>query len=125
VVGANPDLRVALNHTGFPWDRSAPGLALWRKGMKALAASQQVHCKLSCLCLLEGAWDYEGNRRIVLEAIDIFGVERCMFASNFPVDGLRVSFARMFDDFKRMTSGLSAAERRGLFHDNAADFYGL
>ena len=54
-------------------------------------------------CLPAGAWDYEDNRRIVLEAIDMFGIDRCMFASNFPVDGLRVSFDRMFQDFKRMT----------------------
>lgn len=125
VVRANPDIPVVLNHTGFPWDRSDAGLALWRRGMKALAESEQVCCKLSCLCLQEGAWDYEENRRIVLEAIDIFGIDRCMFASNFPVDGLRVSYARMFQDFKRMTGELSASDRRKLFHDNAARFYRL
>ena len=74
-------------------------------------------------CLREGAWDYEDNRRIVLEAIDLFGIDRCMFASNFPVDGLRVSFDRMFGDFKRMTETLSVSDRRKLFHDNAARFY--
>ena len=68
-------------------------------------------------------WDYEDNRRIVLEAIEIFGTGRCMFASNFPVDGLRVSYARMFDDFKRITAGLADDERQRVFHDNAAGFY--
>jgi predicted TIM-barrel fold metal-dependent hydrolase len=116
---------VVLNHTGFPWDRSPAGLALWRRGMQALADCEQVFCKLSCLCLPEGAWDYEDNRRVVLEAIDIFGVERCMFASNFPVDGLRVSCNQMLADFKRMTADLSAGERRALFHDNAVQFYRL
>jgi predicted TIM-barrel fold metal-dependent hydrolase len=125
VVRSIPDIPVVLNHTGFPWDRSADGLALWRRGMKALAASEQVCCKLSCLCLQDGPWDYAGNRAIVLEAIEIFGIERCMFASNFPVDGLRVSFDRMFSDFKRMTAALSASDRRKLFHDNAARFYRL
>ena len=125
VVRAIPDIPVVLNHTGFPWDRSAEGLALWRRGMQALAASGQVNCKLSCLCLQAGPWDYEDNRRIVLEAIDIFGIDRCMFASNFPVDGLRVPFDRMFQDFKRMTAALSASDRRKLFHDNAARFYRL
>ena len=123
VAGANPDIAVVLNHTGFPWDRSDAGLALWRRGMKALAACEQVCCKLSCLCLRYGPWNYEGNRRIVLETIDIFGIDRCMFASNFPVDGLRISYERMFADFKRMTAGLSASDRRKLFHDNAARFY--
>jgi predicted TIM-barrel fold metal-dependent hydrolase len=125
VARAHPDIPVVLNHTGFPWDRSPAGLALWRRGMQALADCEQVFCKLSCLCLPEGAWDYEDNRRVVLEAIDIFGVERCMFASNFPVDGLRVSCNQMLADFKRMTADLSAGERRALFHDNAVQFYRL
>ena len=123
VVGTYPDLAVVLNHTGFPWDRSEAGLALWRRGMQALAAHPNCHCKLSCLCVPDGPWDYDDNRAIVLETIDMFGVERCMFASNFPVDGLRVDFATMFDDFKRMTRDFAAAERQRLFFDNAARFY--
>jgi predicted TIM-barrel fold metal-dependent hydrolase len=125
VVRAIADIPVVLNHTGFPWDRSEAGLDLWRRGMKALAACEQVHCKLSCLCLPAGAWDFAGNRSIVLEAIEIFGIDRCMFASNFPVDSLRVSYDRIFQDFKRMTAQLSASDRRKLFHDNAARFYRL
>jgi predicted TIM-barrel fold metal-dependent hydrolase len=125
VVRGIPDIPVVLNHAGFPWDRSEAGLAMWRKGMKALAACPQVYCKLSCLCLRDGAWDYEDNRRVVLETIEMFGVQRCMFASNFPVDGLRVGFDTMFRDFKRMTQELSTAERQALFHDNAARFYRL
>ena len=125
VVRSIPDIPVALNHAGFPWDRSAAGLETWRRGMRALAACPNVWCKLSCLCLPDGAWDYEDNRRIVLETVEMFGPGRCMFASNFPVDGLRVSYARMFDDFSRMTAGLAAGERQRLFHDNAAAFYRL
>ena len=125
VVRANPGIPVVLNHTGFPWDRGEAGLAMWRHGMKALAACEQVCCKLSCLCVPDGRWDYEDNRRIVLETIDMFGIDRCMFASNFPVDGLRVTFDRMFRDFRRMTGELSAAENRKLYHDNAARFYRL
>ena len=45
--------------------------------------------------------------------------------SGYPVDGLRVSFDRMFLDFKGMTAALSASDRRKLFHDNAAKFYQL
>ncbi len=125
VVRANPDLPVVLNHAGFPWDRSEAGLSGWRRGMTALAACEQVCCKLSCLCLPDCPWDFEANRRIVLEAIEIFGIDRCMFASNFPVDGLRVTFDRLFRDFWRMSSELTASERSKLFHDNAVGFYRL
>lgn len=125
VVRENPDLAIVLNHTGFPWDRSPDGLAMWRAGMRALAACPNCFCKLSCLCLLDGAWNYDDNRALVLETIGLFGVERCMFASNFPVDGVRISFGAMFDDFKRMTADFSESDRRRLFHDNAARFYRL
>ncbi len=125
VVRAHPDIAVVLNHTGFPWDRSPAGLEMWRRGMRALAACANCWCKLSCLCLPDGPWSYEANRAIVLDTIELFGVERCMFASNYPVDSLRVGFGQMFDDFKRMTAGFSAAERSKLFHDNAARFYRL
>ncbi|MSQ88528.1 MAG: amidohydrolase [Betaproteobacteria bacterium] len=123
VARANPDIAVVLNHTGFPWDRSDAGLEQWRRGMKALAACEHVCCKLSCLCLPDDPWDCEDNRGIVLEAIEIFGIDRCMFASNFPVDSLRVSYDRMFQDFKRMSAALSVSDQRKLFHDNAARFY--
>jgi predicted TIM-barrel fold metal-dependent hydrolase len=96
---------------------------MWRHGMKALAACSQVYCKLSCLCLPDGDWDYESNRNIVLETIDIFGADRCMFASNFPVDRLRVSYKQMFADFDRMISDMTHSERQALFRDNAARFY--
>jgi predicted TIM-barrel fold metal-dependent hydrolase len=125
VVRDRPEIPVVLEHTGFPWDRSPAGLALWRRGMRALADLPHCLCKMSCLCLLDGPWDYEDNRAIVLEAIDTFGVGRCMFASNFPVDGLRVGYARMFDDFERMTAHLGPDARRALFHDNAKRFYRL
>jgi predicted TIM-barrel fold metal-dependent hydrolase len=46
-----------------------------------------------------------------------------MFASNFPVDSLRASFDAIYSDFDRFTQSLTAAERRGLFHDNAVRLY--
>ena len=123
VCQEQPDIPVVLNHTGFPWKRDEQSLAMWRHGMKALAACSQVYCKLSCLCLPDGDWDYESNRNIVLETIDIFGADRCMFASNFPVDRLRVSYKQMFADFDRMISDMTHSERQALFRDNAARFY--
>jgi predicted TIM-barrel fold metal-dependent hydrolase len=123
VVAEIPDTPVVLNHTGFPWDRSEEGLAYWREGMAALAALPNVHCKLSCLCLPDGPWTYEANRPIVLETIETFGTDRCMFASNFPVDGVRIGYREMFEAFDRMVADFSADERQALFHDNATRFY--
>lgn len=118
-----PGTRIVLNHTGFPWDRSDTGLALWRRGMLALAEAPNVHLKISCLCLPNGPWTLESNRPIVLEAIEIFGVERCMFASNYPVDGLRASYDLIYDSFKTIVADFTRTEQDQLFSRNAMAFY--
>ncbi len=59
------------------------------------------------------------------DAIAIFGVERCMFASNFPVDGLCATFDAIFAGFKAIVADLDLAEQRRLFHDNAVRIYRL
>jgi predicted TIM-barrel fold metal-dependent hydrolase len=118
-----PELRVALNHTGLPWDRSEEGLKAWRAGMKALAANPNVHCKVSELGLKHAAWTVEGNRRVVLEALEIFGVERCMFGSNFPVAGLRVGYRAQLAGLLKILERLSPADLRRIFKENAQRFY--
>ena len=125
VVAMFPDIPVVLNHTGFPWDRSEEGLAAWRKAMEVIARQPHVWLKVSEFGLKDQPWDYESNRRIVLEAIAIFGIERCMFASNFPVAGLRVDYDTLVRSVARMVSGFSAEQRHAFFVGNAARFYRL
>ncbi len=111
VARAFPDTPVVLNHTGFPWDRSEEGLAAWRSGMEALAREPNVHVKISEFGLRDRAWDYESNRRVVLDALAIFGIERAIFASNFPVAGLRIGSPRIWRGATQrlVTAGISAS----------------
>jgi predicted TIM-barrel fold metal-dependent hydrolase len=123
LLRAFAEIPVVLNHTGFPWDRSAEGLQAWREHMRLIAACPNVSLKLSELGLRDRPWDYEENRAIVLEAIDLFGVDRCMFASNFPVAGLKIGFDALYTAYKNMVADFSESEQLALFHDNARDFY--
>jgi predicted TIM-barrel fold metal-dependent hydrolase len=120
-----PDSRIAVNHTGFPIDRDEDGMRLWREGMRALAERPNVHVKISGLGMLDHAWTVETIRPLVLQTIDIFGTDRCMFASNFPVDKLYSSYADIFNAFSQITAGFSESEREGLFSRNASRFYRL
>jgi predicted TIM-barrel fold metal-dependent hydrolase len=120
-----PRTAIVLNHTGFPWDRSEEGLAFWRRGMEAVARQPNVHVKVSEFGLKDQPWDYESNRRIVLEAVSIFGIERCLFASNFPVAGLRIGYDTLVRSLSRMLAGHSPADRDRFFWQNAAAFYRL
>ena len=91
--------------------------------MEALAACPNVWCKISALNIADEPWTLARNRPIILDAISIFGVERCLFASNFPVDGLKGSWDYIYTQFKAVTAHLPPADRRRLFADNAIAFY--
>ena len=70
-------------------------------------------------------WTADRNRDVVLTVIDLFGVERCMFGSNFPVDSLCASFDEIYDGFDAITAGFSTDDRRRLFYDNAVRIYAI
>lgn len=123
VARSYPGIRIALNHTGLPWDRSPEGLAAWRAGMRALAAAPNVSVKISGLGLKGQPWTLEGNRRVILDTIELFGIDRCMFASNFPVDGLRADFDLIFGAFKQVVADFPRADQEKLFAGNAKRFY--
>ncbi|AKM02645.1 amidohydrolase family protein [Burkholderia pyrrocinia] len=118
-----PAVDVVLEHAGLPWDRSDAGLARWRRGMEALAASPRVVVKISELGLRDAAWNDADNARIIRDTIAIFGWERCLFASNFPVAGLRVSYPGLLRTFARAMTNLDDAARRAIWHDNAVRVY--
>lgn len=123
VVRALPGLPIVLNHTGYPWDRDPASLEAWRRGMAALAAFPNVHCKLSALCVAGQPWTLAANGPLILEAIALFGAGRCMFASNFPVDSLKGSWDYLYANYRRAVSHLPMDQQRALFAGTAARFY--
>jgi predicted TIM-barrel fold metal-dependent hydrolase len=120
-----PGTQIVLNHTGLPADRSQDGIAGWSRAMAALAQCPNVAVKISGLGVPGHAWSVAANREIVLRTIELFGVERCIFASNFPVDGLCGTFEAIFSGFREIVRGIGADEQRRLFHDNAVRIYSL
>lgn len=125
VAASFPQIAIALNHTGFPWDRSDEGLSAWRRGMETLARQPNVLVKVSEFGLKDRAWEFESNLQVVRDAIAIFGPERCMFASDAPVSGLRIAFDPLVRAMKRMVAHLSIADQERFFWRNAQRFYRL
>jgi predicted TIM-barrel fold metal-dependent hydrolase len=117
------DTQIILNHTGLPADRSDSGLAGWREALRTLAGAPNAALKISGLGQAGQAWSADANRRVVLDAIEIFGPDRVMFASNFPVDSLVGSFRTIFAGFLDITSDFSAFEREAMFRNNALRIY--
>lgn len=105
VAAAFPEVPIVLNHMGFPWDRSAAGLAGWRSGMRALAAQPNVCVKVSELGLRDQPWTLAANTGVVRETLELFGIERCLFASNYPVAGLRIGYDELGRAMDAMLEG--------------------
>lgn len=125
LAARHPDIQVILNHTGMPTDRDADGLAQWRRGLALLAAQPNVAIKISGLAMIDRQWTPDSLRPFILQAIDAFGTDRAMFASNFPVDRLYGAFGLHYAAYDRITADFTDGERRALFADNAARLYRL
>lgn len=125
LISAFPETPVVINHAFLPVDRSADALVSWRAAVKRAASAPQVTMKISGIGIKGRPWTLEEQRPVIGDLIDAFGVERCMFASNFPVDSLVGSLDTIYAGFKAATADLPRADRIKLFHDNAVRIYRL
>lgn len=141
---AFPDTSIILNHLGGrlgigPYAfRFEEEFAAWRDGLRDLASHPNVSVKLGGLGMLYGGFDFHTRPRapnseelaaawgpFILECIEIFGPNRAMFESNFPVDNQSASFPVIWNAFKRVTARHSAGERAAMFHRTAQQIYRL
>ena len=141
---AFPETPIVLDHFGGPLGigpyegKRAEIFAAWKHDFRELAGCPNVVAKLGGLVMPVNNFGFhrrerpatsaelvEATRDWYLHAIDCFGPSRCMFESNFPVDKASCSYAVLWNSFKRVAAGFSAADKAALFHDTAARFYGL
>jgi predicted TIM-barrel fold metal-dependent hydrolase len=118
------DLTVVVEHTGWPRSNSDEERALWQDGIHALAGlGANVLCKLSGLAMPFGSMGVDAFAPWFEYAIEAFGADRCMFASNFPVDSMYGTFDDLYTVFDTVTAGLDDASRGKLFAGNAERVY--
>jgi L-fuconolactonase len=123
-LGGVDDLVVVVEHTGWPRSDDAEERALWASGMAALAElGERVACKLSGLAMPLGSMRADVLRPWIEPAIELFGVDRCLFASNFPVDGMHGTFDELYTAFAELSAGLDAGSVDKLFAANAERIY--
>jgi len=141
---AFPATRIILNHVGGPVGvgryrgHRDEMLATWRRDIKELAQYPNVMVKLGGLgSFLAGFASYGAQppapvsqlsaewRPYIDACVEMFGVERCMFESNYPVDSGSGSYGAIWNVFKQITNACSADERSALFAKTAAAAYRL
>lgn len=119
------DLVFVITHTGLPLDRTAPGRAAWRSGMQLLAACGNVYVKISGLPMGDWQWTAASLRPWVQMTLELFGPDRCMLGSNFPVDGLHARYGTLMRAYLSVVDELSIDERRSVRTATAERVYRL
>lgn len=112
-----------LQHAGMLEDTSAEGWELWRSGMRKLAGCSNVVAKLSAFGSFIRRNDPGFVAAMVSETAGLFGADRCMFGSNFPIEKIWTGFNEMFDSFESAAVGFSDAERTEIFSGTAERVY--
>ncbi len=119
-----PWTTLVVNHSGVLLDRQPQTLDAWREALRTVAEAPNVVIKASGLCVEGEPWSVELNREPILDMIEIFGADRVMFGSNFPVDGMFVSYAALLDGYREVLAGLTDQQQGAVFHDTAERVYG-
>ncbi|MDO9094991.1 MAG: amidohydrolase family protein [Rubrivivax sp.] len=125
LVQAFPATQFILCHTGQPREQTPSALHGWRNGLRGLALHANVALKISGLGMFDRQWTIDSLRPIVRDAVDIFGEHRCMFASNFPVDGMMSSYGRLWRAYLSIVADFAPEHQRALFAGNAQRIYRL
>jgi len=125
LVRATPDVTHAINHCGGP-DIAGDGFAPWAAYMNQLAEFPNTVCKISGLVTrAKENWTGDDLRPYIDHLIEIFGFDRVMYGSDWPVCTLAASYQAWFDTLVDAVKGITDEERSKLFHDNAKAFYRL
>ena len=118
-----PETIIVLEHAGMLADRSDDGWNQWRAGMRLLAKNQNVYTKISGLGTFLHRFDRDAIRPVVLETIEIFGANRCMFGSNFPIEKIWTDYKTLFDGTVSILDELNATEKAAVLGGTAKRIY--
>ena len=125
LAAACPDVTFVLQHAGMLEDLSPEGRAEWRAGMERLAARPNVVSKLSAFGTFIHRNDATHIAGILHDTVAIFGADRCLFGSNFPIEKLWTSYRALLDAFLDAASGLDGGVRAAIFEETAVRVYRL
>ena len=120
-----PSVTIVLGHAGQPLERDAAYLGRWSAALAELSgAAPNVVLKLSAIASsADPTWTVDSVRPVVLQAVEAFGAERCMFASNWPIDRLYGDYPRLIAAYREIASELSTQDQISLLHGTADRVY--
>ena len=120
-----PEVTFVLQHAGMPEDSSPAGRAEWRAGMELLAARPNVVSKLSAFGTFIHRNDPVHIADILRDTVAVFGADRCLFGSNFPIEKLWTGYRELLNAFLAAAASLDDAGRAAVFEGTAVRVYRL
>jgi predicted TIM-barrel fold metal-dependent hydrolase len=120
---ANPEQAIVLNHLGTPWFEGPADRDAWREGIRDCARCPNICVKISGLWSLDRQWRPEIIGEPVGFVVDLFGPERCMWASNLPVEKLMCPVDDQLRSLEHVLDGLAEAEKDMIFRTTAMRVY--
>lgn len=122
-LARHPQVPVVIDHAGSPYDQSTDGLAVWRDGMAALASLPNTSVKLSGFGMFDAGWTAVSVRPLVDTLNELFGYDRILFGSNFPVDKLMRTYPDILADIASLYADQPTAVWEAVFSNNARRVY--
>lgn len=122
IAQLHPDIMIVIDHAGMP---IVEYIDTWRKGITELALCPNIFVKLSGFGMFNHHWKKETIVAYIEHIINCFGVNRCMFASNFPVDKLYSSYDNLMTSYIEIAQKYFYQDINKLFYHNAKNFYKL
>ena len=122
---AFPDVPMVLAHCGMPENLTPEGWQAWREGMERLAAVPSVSVKLSGLGTFIHRVDPGPYRAHGARDCRLFGPERCLWGSNFPIEKLWTDYASLIGAYRKALAYLSEADQAQIFAGTARRLYRL
>jgi predicted TIM-barrel fold metal-dependent hydrolase len=123
LIKAFPGVNMILVHAGMLAVRTQAAIDQWRAALTAMAAFPNLHVKISGLGMYSSGITLPQTRQVIRDVIQIFGPERTIYGSNFPLEKLHASYAEFFGIYRTVLAEYTEAEQRAVLHDNAAKFY--
>ena len=119
----HPDLKIVLEHIGFPRARDDEYFANWSKAVRELAKAPNVTMKISGMPMTDPRFTKESLRKWAEVCLEAFGPNRCVLGSNWPVDRLYSSYDIIMGFTRDYISTLSASEQEAICRTNAKRLY--
>jgi L-fuconolactonase len=126
LAGRFPNQKFVLDHIGKPFIKDGI-MSPWREDLHRLASLPNVWCKVSGMVTEADTenWKYEDFIPYLEVVLELFGAERIMLGSDWPVCRLAGEYAEIMNIPIRFLEKLSPAEKHKIYHKNAAEFYNL